>query len=120
LENAIERAVVLTKGDMITPGDLPPEVLQAVEPAAKRPILTDEKNLSIPLGTPLEMIERRVIEETLRYSRGDKNLASKILGISARTIYRKMEDEKKEGEKEKDDREEGFEESEARNDNLAK
>ena len=120
LENAVERAVVLTKGDMITPGDLPPEVLQAVEPAAQRPILTDEKNLSIPLGTPMEMIERRVIEETLRYSRGDKNLASKILGISARTIYRKIEDEKKEGEKSKDDREDHFEESENRDDKLAK
>jgi two-component system response regulator HydG len=120
LENAIERAVVLTKGDMITPGDLPPEVLQAVEPAAQRPILTDEKSLSIPLGTPMEMIERRVIEETLRYSRGDKNLASKILGISARTIYRKIEDEKKEGEKSKDDREGHFEESGNRDDKLAK
>jgi len=42
-----------------------------------------------------------VIEETLRHSRGDKNLASKILGISARTIYRKIEDEK-EREKEED------------------
>ena len=31
LENAIERAVVLTKGDMIAPGDLPPEILKAVE-----------------------------------------------------------------------------------------
>ena len=102
LENAIERAVVLTKGDLIVPGDLPPEILQAVEPAVQGPILMDEKNLSFPLGTPLEMIEKRVIEETLRYSRGDKNLASKILGISARTIYRKMEEEKKEGERKYD------------------
>jgi two-component system response regulator HydG len=61
----------------------------------------DEKTISIPLGTPLETIEKRVIEETLRYSRGDKNLASKILGISSRTIYRKIEEEKKEEEGEK-------------------
>jgi two-component system response regulator HydG len=48
----------------------------------------------------METIEKRVIEETLRYSRGDKNLASKILGISARTIYRKIEEEKEnDGEK---------------------
>jgi two-component system response regulator HydG len=120
LENAIERAVVLTKGDMISPGDLPPEVLQAVEPTAQRPILTDDKNLSIPLGTPLELIEKRVIEETLRYSRGDKNLASKILGISARTIYRKMEEDKKEGVERQDDREGNFKEGEKMNDNLAK
>ncbi|HXZ37019.1 MAG TPA: sigma-54 dependent transcriptional regulator [Thermodesulfobacteriota bacterium] len=120
LENAIERAVVLTRADMIAPGDLPPEILKAVDLAAEEPILMDEKNLSIPLGTPMEMIERRVIEETLRYSRGDKNLASKILGISARTIYRKMEEDKKEGEKREDDREGDLEDSQKINDNLAK
>ena len=107
LENAIERAVVLTKGDMIIPEDLPPEILKAVEmPTAQEAALMDEKTISISLGTPLEAIERRVIEETLRHSRGDKSVASKILGISARTIYRKMEEDKekeedkKEGEKE--------------------
>jgi len=102
LENAIERAVVLTKGDMIVPEDLPPEILKAVEmPTAQEVALMDEKTISISLGTPLEAIEKRVIEETLRHSRGDKSVASKILGISARTIYRKMEEDKeKEDEKE--------------------
>jgi two-component system response regulator HydG len=103
LENAIERAVVLTKGDMIVPEDLPPEILKAVEmPTAQEVALMDEKTISISLGTPLEAIEKRVIEETLRHSRGDKSVASKILGISARTIYRKMEDDK---EKEEDKKE---------------
>jgi two-component system, NtrC family, response regulator HydG len=101
LENAVERAVVLTKGEMIAPEDLPPEILKALEmPTAQEAALMDEKTISISLGTPLEAIEKRVIEETLRHSRGDKNVASKILGISARTIYRKIEEEKKEGEKE--------------------
>jgi two-component system response regulator HydG len=95
LENAVERAVVMTKGEMINPGDLPPEILKAVEPKIQKGILMDEKTISISLGTPMEMIEKRVIEETLKYSRGDKNLASKILGISSRTIYRKIEEEKK-------------------------
>jgi two-component system response regulator HydG len=100
MENAIERAVVLTKGEMINPGDLPPEILKAVEPKTPKAVLMDEKTISISLGTPMETIEKRVIEETLRYSRGDKNLASKILGISARTIYRKIEEEKEnDGEK---------------------
>ena len=95
LGNAIERAVVLTKGEMVVPGDLPPEILKAMElPPGEKVMLRDEKTLSIPLGTPMEIIEKRVIEETLRHSRGDKNVASKILGISARTIYRKIEEEK--------------------------
>jgi two-component system, NtrC family, response regulator HydG len=101
LENAIERAVVLTKGEMIVPGDLPPEILKAVEAPAGmgEDSLLEQKTISIALGTPMESIEKKVIEETLRYSRGDKNLASKILGISARTIYRKIDDDKKEEEK---------------------
>ncbi|MCX5917472.1 MAG: sigma-54 dependent transcriptional regulator, partial [Deltaproteobacteria bacterium] len=113
LENAIERAVVLSRGELITPGDLPPEIQKAVGPAELRTVLLDEKTLSIPLGTPLEAIEKRVIEETLRHFRGDKNLASKILGISARTIYRKMEDEKEEGKEEnpEDQSEKGGQES---------
>jgi two-component system response regulator HydG len=44
----------------------------------------------IPIGTPMEEIERRVIHETLRHTRGDKNLAARMLGIAARTIYRKL------------------------------
>lgn len=99
LENAIERAVVLCKGNFITPEDLPPEIIEAVN-LSKSPkgFLADEKTISIPLGTPLEVIEKKVIEETLRHSRGNKILASKILGISARTIYRKIEDGKKDQE----------------------
>ncbi len=102
LENAIERAVVLCKGNLITPEDLPPEIIEAVNiKRSQKGLLLDEKTISIPLGTPLEVIEKKVIEETLRYSRGNKILASKILGISARTIYRKIEEGKKDQESEK-------------------
>ncbi len=102
LENAIERAVVLCKGNFITPEDLPPEIIEAVNiKRSQKGLLLDEKTISIPLGTPLEVIEKKVIEETLRHSRGNKILASKILGISARTIYRKIEDGKKNQESEK-------------------
>ena len=39
----------------------------------------------------MEEIERRVIHETLRHTKGDKTLAARLLGIAARTIYRKLE-----------------------------
>ena len=95
MENAIERAVVLNRGERIAPQDLPPEVLKAIEmPTAREAALMDDKTISVPLGTPLEVIEKKVIEETLKHSRGDKNVASKILGISARTIYRKIEEDR--------------------------
>jgi DNA-binding NtrC family response regulator len=41
------------------------------------------------VGTPLKTIERRVIQETLRYCDGDKGLAASLMGITARTIYRR-------------------------------
>jgi two-component system response regulator HydG len=50
--------------------------------------------LSVPLGTTMEEIELRVIRETLRQTKGDKNLAAQLLGIAARTIYRKLDREK--------------------------
>jgi two-component system response regulator HydG len=42
------------------------------------------------MGTPLEEVERRLIRETLAYTNGDKSLAAQLLGISTRTIYRKL------------------------------
>jgi two-component system response regulator HydG len=43
------------------------------------------------VGTPLEEIERIVIRETLRHTRGDKNLAARLLRVAPRTIYRKLD-----------------------------
>ncbi len=81
LENTIERAVVLAKTDVITPQLLP----ENITGADSRP-----EGVTIPIGTTLEAIERKVIEETLRYTNGDKKLAAGLLGIATRTIYRKL------------------------------
>jgi len=85
LEHAIERAVVLSRSAFIEPGDLPDSVRQGPAGVATA--------LIIPIGTPMEEVERRVIHETLRHTKGDKNLAARLLGIAARTIYRKLERE---------------------------
>ncbi|MBN1773359.1 MAG: sigma-54-dependent Fis family transcriptional regulator [Deltaproteobacteria bacterium] len=82
LENAVERAVVLARGELIDVGDLPPSV-----PAER----TDGAEIMVAIGTPLEEVERRLIEETLRRTKGDKKLAAQLLGIAARTIYRKLD-----------------------------
>jgi two-component system response regulator HydG len=85
LENAVERAVVLSRASTIQEDDLPREVREA---GALGP---DAPALSFPVGTPLAEIEMRVIRETLRQTRGDKRLAAKLLGIATRTIYRRLE-----------------------------
>ena len=95
LEHAIERAVVLSHGAEIDAGDLPESVRTGG--AARTAGLSgavEGRTLTVPLGTPMEEIELRVIRETLRQTKGDKNLAAQLLGIAARTIYRKLDREK--------------------------
>jgi two-component system response regulator HydG len=85
LENAIERAVVLTRSGIIDEEALPREIRDAGPGGASGSPLT------FPLGTPLAEIEMRVILETLRQTGGDKRLTAKLLGIATRTIYRRLE-----------------------------
>ncbi len=86
LENAMERAVVMTRSSTIGEDDLPREVTTAV-PGETR----SGHVLTFAVGTPLEELERQAIHETLRHTRGDKRLAAQLLGIATRTIYRKLE-----------------------------
>jgi DNA-binding NtrC family response regulator len=46
--------------------------------------------VTIPVGMPLEDVERVLIKETLRTTGGNKQRAAELLGIAARTIYRKL------------------------------
>lgn len=82
LENVMERAVVLCRGDALSVEDLPGTVRDAAggEPSA----------ITVSVGTPLDEVERRLIRETLRHARGDKSVAAQMLGISSRTVYRKL------------------------------
>jgi len=83
LENAVERAVVLCKSPVVDVDDLPPEL--------RDPQAGHGRQVTFSVGTPLEEIERRMIMETLKFTRGDKRLAADLLGIATRTIYRKLE-----------------------------
>ncbi len=85
LQNVIERAVVLNKSGVIKLADLPDPVARA-EPQFD--------TFTFPVGTPLSEVERSVIHGTLKHTSGDKQLAAQLLGISARTIYRKLGAEK--------------------------
>jgi two-component system response regulator HydG len=83
LENVIERAVVLSRGDVLGEGDLPDHIATAAPTAPTQ--------LTFEVGTTLDEIELRVIRETLRHTKGDKSVAAQLLGISTRTIYRKLD-----------------------------
>jgi two-component system response regulator HydG len=83
LENVIERAVVLCRTEQLTEQDLPDAIAKAQSQAPT--------SLSFEIGTTLDEIELRVIKETLRHTKGDKSVAAQLLGISTRTIYRKLD-----------------------------
>ena len=90
LENVIERGVVLTQGALMDMTDLPPEI------AGATPL--PEGVLSIRIGTPLAEVEARLLEETLRATKGNKTLTAKLLGIDPTTVLRKLKRQDEQGE----------------------
>ena len=80
LENAIERAVVLCRDPVIGLEHLPTPMRKGGG---------SRKWIRFEVGTPIRTVERRMIEETLRNCNNDKVTAASLLGITARTIYRR-------------------------------
>ncbi|GAX59454.1 response regulator containing cheY-like receiver, AAA-type ATPase [Candidatus Scalindua japonica] len=115
LKNVIERAVVLAQDMVITQKDLPGNI------AGGR---IEEKKFFIPFGMPLREIETKIINETLKRSKGDKEVTAKLLGITPRTIYRKMNSLEEGGKREELNRQEASreelrrKEEEEANDNI--
>ena len=85
LESAIERAVSLSHGPLLTPDDLPVS-LRRTEPPSRETdgaiTHSDEGCLS------LEEVEKRHLVRVLKETKGNKVKAAKILGIDRRTLYR--------------------------------
>ena len=80
LENLIERAVVLTRDDVIGRNDLPLTV--------QDPDLKDETGTN--LTATVEGVERRMIREALARSDGVQTRAADLLGISERALRYKL------------------------------
>ena len=96
LENVVERAVVLARGNTVEVGDLPDKITEnaiVLERPAPGETAGDgggEGMLRIRVGTPLAEVEQRMLEETLRMTRGNKTLTAKLLGIDPKTVFRKL------------------------------
>ena len=93
LENAIERAVAVAKGNVVLPSDLPPEVGGgAGTPAAVAAGAAAAGEGGIIADRPsLAELERRYIQLVLAESGGNKKKAAEKLGIDRRTLYRALE-----------------------------
>jgi len=83
LRNIVERAVILSEGDMISAGDLPEKV------GMKR----DSEGAESADGTLKSLMnehEREMIEKALKKHHGNKEAAGRALGIDLATLYRKI------------------------------
>jgi transcriptional regulator with GAF, ATPase, and Fis domain len=88
IENCIERAVIVAAGRTITEKDLPEAIRAHTSPDQMSSV-----ELTIPMN--MEEIERVMINKTLIYTNGDKAKAARLLGIGRKTLYRKLEQYKK-------------------------
>jgi DNA-binding NtrC family response regulator len=81
LENVIERAMILSTGEVITPHDLPDAFHRLREPHETGPA-----GVSLPLRT----VEDQHIQRVLEMVGGNKRQAARILGISERHLHRRL------------------------------
>ena len=82
LENALERAVVLSKGDTIDLGALPEKLSER----RAEPLVAER----LHANPTLDVIERAYITWVLQSEGGNKTRAAEVLGIDPSTLYRKL------------------------------
>jgi DNA-binding NtrC family response regulator len=82
LKNLVERLVILATSDRIEPADLPPPFGPSAPRAAAVPEVVE----------PLEVVEKRYIQQVIELLDGNKSRAAKMLGISRQTLRRKVEE----------------------------
>jgi two-component system response regulator HydG len=85
LMNAVERGVVLCRSEYLNEGDLP-MVIDA-EASTGNAVPSDR---SLPDDMPLDEVEKSTILRTLESSGGNKSEAARRLGITRRTLHKKL------------------------------
>lgn len=84
LRNCVEAAIVLSKGDFVELGDLPPQIRQNNE----------VQTISLEVGMTLAEVEKEAILSTLTSCNGNKSKTAEVLKIGRKTLHRKLEDYK--------------------------
>ncbi len=82
LENTLESILVIHSPAVVDLPHLPQEIREFREKPEVIPIR---------IGTPLEEVEREILVQTLKATKGNKRRAAELLGINVRTIHRKLE-----------------------------
>ncbi len=83
LKSVIESAVMVSDEEHLTLGDLPMNLQQYAT--------NHRQHIATKAIQNIEEAEKNVIEETLKQTNGNKAKAAEALGVSVRTLYRKLE-----------------------------
>lgn len=86
LENAVKRALTLSRDKEIQPWDLPEDMCTICREGSK---MGERLSYSEPLPTAMSLFEKQYISKVLEETKGNKTLASKLLGISRKTLWEK-------------------------------
>jgi len=84
LENVIERAVVLTKNEVIQEEDLPPSLFEAKDPDYQP---TEE---ILPLKDALARPEKHIILRALKANKWNRQKTAAVLKVNRTTLFNKM------------------------------
>lgn len=85
LRNCMESALVLSSGGVIKVSDLPMGVRGKNE--------EEKSSITIPIGTTLAAAQEIVMRETLNFNGGNRSETAKMLGISRKTLFNRLEKE---------------------------
>ena len=83
LKNCMERMVVLTRGSQIDIENVPVNIREKITPGISKSILN-------PVSCDLEKNEKLLIQRALNECEGNRTRAAEKLGISRRTLHRKL------------------------------
>jgi DNA-binding NtrC family response regulator len=83
LRNVLEQMMVLAEGELLTERDLPEQVAESAQSTAS----TSE----IPAGLTMDELEKLAITKALDQCAGNRTHAANRLGISVRTLQRKLQ-----------------------------
>ena len=83
--NAVERAVVLSRSEYLDEQDLPLVIKDSLSDEEKSP-----SRDAVPADLPLEDVEKATILKTLESTNGNKSEAARRLGITRKTLHKKL------------------------------
>ena len=91
LRNVVEKMGVLASGPELTTADLPPEITAPAAAPAAAPLAAAAPSLAAAPHS-LADTERQQVRAALAACRGNKTKAASLLGISRRTLHRKLKE----------------------------